>query len=259
MPSPDRFVGLVDCVSTFTTPIRPFRDSDSHLQLFAVAGILLATIVHDDIGRKVQDGLSEYYTLSSDAAGGYPEWESTDAPGATILHADFYVYNVTNPWAVVHDGAKPNLTSVGPLRFLYKQQKIDVSWDEQESGDIIMYHEWQYYVPADAQTEALLELNVTSIYVPLVGFLNSPFGRDTLAFFRLYEGTMDLFTNRSMREIIFGWEDPLLIIIRALFIPDLPTQYPGLQGNDTSAEQAVRGHSRNRMYTGLLTRNLVRG
>ena len=85
------------------------------------------------------------------------------------------------PWDIVHHGAKPNLTQVGPLRYYYKQKKFNVTWDAEEAGDVVTYRQWQYYVPVDDATVALALTNVTSIYVPLLGILSNPLGAAALA------------------------------------------------------------------------------
>jgi hypothetical protein len=94
--------------------------------------------------------------------------------------------------------------------------------------------------------------------MPLVGIINNPLGAVVLAALHTADDPMALFVNRTVEEVIFGWEDPLLEIIHALLLPDLPTRYPGLQGNDSSPAEAAAKHGRDRMYTGLLTQNLAR-
>lgn len=82
---------------------------------------------------------------------------------------------------MAYHSAKPNLTQFGPLSYFYKQKKYDVTWDAEESGDIVTFWQQQYYVPANDATVALSSKNVTSIYVPLVGVLNNALGADFLA------------------------------------------------------------------------------
>lgn len=52
-------------------------------------------------------------------------------------------------------------------------------------------------------------------------------------------------------------QDPLLKQLGPLQ-PQLPSRYPGIQTNDSSADVARARHKRNRMYTGLRTANLAR-
>ena len=145
-------------------------------QVVSALGIVSATVVYATIDAQLQQGLRDHYVLDSPSAGAYAEWADQDTPGAPVIYTDFYVYHVENPWDMVHNGAKPNLTQVGPLAYYYKQKKYDVSWDAEESGDIVTYWQWQYYVPVDDATAALARTNVTSIYVPLLGILANPRG-----------------------------------------------------------------------------------
>lgn len=150
-------------------------------QIVAAAGVLASTVGYDAVSEKLHDGLRAHYVLDSPSAGAYADWVDTSRDDSQVLiYTDYYVYNITNAWDFVH-GAKPIVQEVGPIRYMYKQKKLDVEWDEQEGGDVLSYVQWQYYVPADDASAALAELNVTSIYVPLLGALASPAGRALLA------------------------------------------------------------------------------
>lgn len=74
-----------------------------------------------------------------------------------------------------------------------------------------------------------------------------------------YTQPIALFVNRSIYEVIWGWEDPLLEFVGPII--GSPTRYPGLQGNDSSAEEALQLHSPSSMYVsddaGALTRYFV--
>lgn len=87
-----------------------------------------------------------------------------------------------------------------------------------------------------------------------------------------YTQPIALFVNRTIYEVIWGWDDPLLefgeangasltaaCAARPIRIPHpacttvgpiigSPIRYPGLQGNDSSAEHALATHSPSSMY-----------
>jgi hypothetical protein len=126
-------------------------------------------------------GLRQHYVLDSPAAGCYAEWIDSDTPGAPEIFTDFYVYHIGNPWEVVHHGAKPNLTEVGPLRYRFKQRKLHVHWDPEDLHDVVSYVQQQYYVPADAATAALAASNVTSIWCVQTAGTTSDAGEDGAA------------------------------------------------------------------------------
>jgi hypothetical protein len=178
-------------------------DQPRRLQLLTVAGVLSATVLYSSIDAKLQEvsaamhsytmsqrahyaaaarwerrttlhhvgllpcflqGLRQHYVLDSPDAGCFDEWRDSDTPGAAEIFTDFYVYHITNPWDMVTTGAKPNLTEVGPLRYRFKQRKLDVQWDPEDLGDVVSYVQQQYYLPADDATAALAATHVTSIW-----------------------------------------------------------------------------------------------
>ena len=222
-----------------------------------MAGVLAATELVAFIRAQLTDGLRAHYVLDSPAAGAYPEWVDSSLPGAPVILTDFYVYNVTNPWEVSHAGAKPHVVEVGPLSYKYLQLKTNVSWDADEGGDVVSFQQWQYYVAVDNRTLALEELLVYSPYAPLLGALANPIAADALQLLPQYTSPDALWTFRPVREVLWGWEDPLLAFLSTI-IPGLPTRYPGLQSNDTSLADSLARHSPHRMYTGAQTPQLAR-
>jgi hypothetical protein len=157
--------------------------------------------------------------------------------------------------------------------------------DSEEAGDVVTFSQYEYYVAADAATLELEQL--TNIFVPnlpLLALLASPAiqlqsgafmsvlqkygGLSTLQtrlddFIQpfgtivLIPADVSLFTQRTPREIIFGWNDALLADVQAAFYPQLPVFFQGLQSN---ASNPITGTPRgpNRMYTGQDTEALQR-
>jgi hypothetical protein len=82
-------------------------------------------------------------------AGDFAPWSDSSAPDGAQITTDFYVYNITNP-AEVSPGARggrivactppptgrvqilaggvPNVQAIGPLRYLYNDRKVNVTW-----------------------------------------------------------------------------------------------------------------------------------
>jgi hypothetical protein len=206
----------------------------------SIAGALLATVGHDALTAYVRSGLVSQFVLSGPDAGNYKGWVDSRDPSAGTVHSNYYFYNCTNPQDVVTSGAKPVLEEVGPLRYVYRNRKFNVSWES--GGSVVSYKEYQYYEPADDATRALQDQTITTLDVLLMAALNPAGG---LADFipLVYPQTLDpmsLFTQKTMKEMLFGYTDYL------------PASFPGLQPNDTSVEQAIAQHSSIRMYTGAL-------
>lgn len=99
------------------------------------------------------------------------------------------------------------------------QQKVNITWEPDEYGDVLSYSQWQYYVAADDRTRALEAQNVTSVYVPLIGALANPLAKLVIQLMPQYSSPDALWTNRSIRDIIWGWEDPLLEVRRCAESP----------------------------------------
>lgn len=221
-------------------------------------GIVISTAGFAFIDGKLRDGLRAYYVLDSPSAGDYAKWADSDTPGAAAIFTSFYVYDIVNPWEVSVLGAKPNVTEIGPLKYVYKYKKFNVTWDDGEDGDMLTFNQWQYYVAADDRTRELEKRVVTTVYAPLLGALSNPLARLLLQLLPEYSSPMALWTNRSVYETIWGWEkDPLLTLL-AGSMPGLPTTYPGLQSNDSSIDESLAVHGPSRMYTGAVTGELSR-
>ncbi len=58
-------------------------------------------------------------------------WADPTDPDAVALYYHVYVWNVTNPEAVLH-GAKPELTEVGPYVYRDMQARFNVSFEQDE-------------------------------------------------------------------------------------------------------------------------------
>jgi hypothetical protein len=64
-----------------------------------------------------------------------------------------------------------------------------------------------------------------------------------------------MIVTHTAREVIWGWDDPLL---KVLSILGVPPRFPGIVENDTSLDISLAKHGPMRMYTGKYTTNLAR-
>lgn len=222
-----------------------------------MAGILVATLGVSAIDRALQDGLRDRYILTSPSAGAFGGWSDWRHADAGQQFAAYTVYTITNPWAVATQGAKPAVAEVGPLHYRYVWRRVNASWsDSNASGparaSLLSYTQYQGHVPADDATVALERVTVTTAYLPLLGALADPVARVALQIMPDYTDPMALWVNRTVGEVLWGWEhDPLLDILR-VGRPELPLRFPGLQGgvNDSSVEEAMATRGRNTVHTG---------
>ena len=74
-----------------------------------------------------------------------PQWSelTPKADGEDGLrYLKVYAYNVENPEAVIN-GAKPNVTEIGPFVYAYGWKRYNFNWSDDK--DVIHYNQWQYY------------------------------------------------------------------------------------------------------------------
>lgn len=228
-----------------------------------VLGILAATVGHDLVSQALSNGLADHYTLSSPSAADFGPWASSSDPEAAVIYTAFYVYNINNPYEF-SQGAPLNVTELGPLTYYFRWDKQNISWDPDSDGDRLSYHRYQYYVAADDATRELEQQVVTTLNVPLMGALHAAAAAGSLGGTVIngiindlgMGGPLGLFTNRTIYETIWGWEDPLLGALSSTI--GNPSRYPGLQENMTSAAEAIAKHGKTTMYTGKYTKYLAR-
>lgn len=214
-----------------------------------VLGILAATVGHDLVSQALSNGLADHYTLSSPSAADFGPWASSSDPEAAVIYTAFYVYNINNPYEF-SQGAPLNITEIGPLTYYFRWDHFNVSWPADADGDRLSYHRYQYYVAADDATRELEQQVVTTLNVPLMGALHAAAAAGSLGGTVIngiindlgMGGPLGLFTNRTIYETIWGWEDPLLGALSSTI--GNPSRYPGLQENMTSAAEAIAKHGK---------------
>jgi CD36 family len=220
-----------------------------------IIGILLSTLIHNVIYQALSTGLSNKFVLSGPDAQDFAPWSEANNPSSPDIITDFYIVHVLNPNEVALNGAKPNVTEIGPLRYHFYRQRLNVTWDSSLDDDQLSFIPYNYYViesdDAPYQANVLCENDPTStctvtttaskiansiyttVNVPLIGILHSA-GADLpgLLYDIIQSQNMTqpsaLFIQKTAEEIIFGWEDPLL---RAL---------SGIAGNPSEPSEVWR-------------------
>lgn len=89
-------------------------------------------------------------------------WRKNDPP----LPMDLYVFNWTNPQDIKNHSVKPNFKPVGPYRFLEVKEKVNITWND---NDTITYmHRKSYYFDKDNSVRNLSDIISQVNVVPLV-------------------------------------------------------------------------------------------
>lgn len=96
-------------------------------------------------------------TPTSEAFG---HWKKTDP-----LVLDFYFFNWTNAEDVHVRGAKPKLEEVGPYRFTFVMERVNVSWPEE---GVVRYQDRRTYYWDEKSPRNLTDVVTTLNVVALV-------------------------------------------------------------------------------------------
>jgi hypothetical protein len=212
---------------------------------------------------QIKAGILGYQVLNSTSAGAWPGFLDSADPTAGKVYSVFYMYNarlyffartplcfrffaprlpphphapqITNPNEVLA-GAKPNLTTIGPLNYLYRNTKHELQFDNDNAE--LVYKEYQRFEPVDAATVAFEKLPLTTVDVLFNAALRDPRFRDLMPLIR--DDANAAFTTRTIHDILWGYTDASLLNLT----------FPGMQPNDTSLAAALAAHSHTRISTG---------
>lgn len=177
-------------------------------------------------------------------------------PGDSPVHLRLFLFNITN-LEEVQAGAKPILAELGPYTYVKHRVKRHV-WFSPDGR--VKFKEYSYHLPAPELTNGSLDDLVTTLNIPLVGALevvgslsHSQATRWLQLLVSLIESFQDdrikgLFTTRTVRELLWGYEDPLL----ARLAPFLPSVNPTFQllTNMTAPREADKAYAA-QINTGL--------
>lgn len=89
----------------------------------------------------------------------FTHWRKTDK-----LIMDFYFFNWTNPQDVHVSGVKPHVEEIGPYRFKFDVERVNVTWPEDgvvKYQDIIRYY-WDEESPRNLN-DSITTINVIAL------------------------------------------------------------------------------------------------
>ncbi|PAA48109.1 hypothetical protein BOX15_Mlig025211g3 [Macrostomum lignano] len=179
----------------------------------AIACVVLGAAVALGFDRVFSDHLKAVMPLANGSMS-YQGWEKVP----TEILFQVWLFNVTNPSAVVKAGAAPALEQLGPFTFVETRQKRDIEFHE---NGTVSYREFlRYRFRPDLSVGDLRDFQVTSVNMPylVTSFqmrFESIFLRKMVdSYLREYSG--GLFVTRSAGEILLGYRDPGLAKIESL-------------------------------------------
>ncbi|CAH8674936.1 unnamed protein product [Schistosoma rodhaini] len=132
----------------------------------------------------------------------FDNWKSPSVP----VYFSIYLYNLTNPEEVLN-GGRPRFDEVGPYVYREDRQRNNVEFSEESPPKTVKYqHRILYYFQPELSVGPDDQGIVTSLDLVTVAINNLP-EYLKIAFF-LY--TFNAFVSKTPREIIWGYEDPLM-------------------------------------------------
>ncbi|CAF2399961.1 unnamed protein product [Rotaria sp. Silwood2] len=176
---------------------------------FMVAGVLLI-VLGDSVIKKIVK--NECQLKSGTML--YDAWHDSPVP----LYISFYVFDL-NDTEFLNGTSKPRLKQRGPFVYKEERQKTNVAWYTNET---ISYQEPRSFTFDPSRSAELETVNITTInlvYMTLVNYLQM---EDVPRTFRRIVG--DLLSaqekpimKRSVKEYIWGYQDPLLHMLKSEF------------------------------------------
>jgi len=213
--------------------------------VLAVGGAIVAVLLPPQVHDKLVSGVVSYVTIDSQSAEGWKAFVHSSTLDQEVYY-DLFAYDLRNLDEFMN-GAQPIFKELGPFTFRLREEKIDakVSAD----GKNVSYKLWRYMIPMKPD-----DANVT-ITIPNLGLwaiagnihANTTASKDSLwdmvnllFGFKLTPKEI-AFQQRTVADLFFGYEDPLLekfASVAHIFKIEMPTRFPGLQPNTSSPELA---------------------
>lgn len=179
----------------------------------------------------------------------YQAWVDHGGAGAPVYQY-FYMMNYTNADAYIEKGEKPRYNQIGPFTYRMMNWKEGVEFQPEEGTVKFRYHNYFIHVQERDANGISLDDIITAPNYALQGALLMA---KQLGVLPLVKGLIiermksscedpaahtceGLFLKRSIREILWGFEDPILSMIASVAPSLLPagvTPFIGLQSIDT--------------------------
>jgi hypothetical protein len=219
--------------------------------LLGIALIIQAIVVPLTLHKALVDGLQKAVILDDPTNEQFIKWaNNTDAP----LRLEAYVYDILNPDEIVAGGV-PRVVEMGP--FVYNQYNVNYNLTfGEESKETLWFrtYSWYEFVPEESVSDASSTI-LTTVNVPFVSVRAAmeavnlavaiPYYFATTGWYINTTEATRLFTRRSVSEVLFGWEDPVLVA--------LSSSYNGLLKNYDSFEESLQDPANDRFWNQIYT------
>jgi len=205
----------------------------STIFLLGVAFVLLGyfsipfldKMVHDQVNQQVPLRQPADNSTSNSADMAFKFWKDVPVP----LYVAFRFFHVENPLEITTYGEKPFLVEKGPYVYSEHRHKKDIVFSE--NGTVVSFREESvfHFVPemsAGGEDEELRLLNVPFLTILNQAKDQSWFVRQALKF-AITSTKTNLFETKTVRQWLWGYDDPLLVLLKETQPDMVPFTYFG--------------------------------
>ncbi|XP_071321900.1 lysosome membrane protein 2-like isoform X2 [Trachinotus anak] len=137
----------------------------------------------------------------------FASWKAPPPP----VYMEFFFFNMTNVDDFLQ-GAKPVVNQVGPYTYREYRYKDNVSMLENDTM-VSAYNVKSFVFLREKSVGDPAMDNITTVNIPIWAVMNKvkgSFFKTTMANFMINSAKSELFTTRTVDELLWGYEDPLL-------------------------------------------------
>jgi len=157
------------------------------------------------------------------------------------IHNKFYIFHVENPIEIVEYGEKPILTQVGPFAYHQYRHKANIHFSINSST--VSYRELSIFYFNANDSQHLDNKTVRVLNAPLLTVLDQaksyPFFARLVLNQLISQTKSTLFVERTVRELLWGYEDPLLVELKRILPHDIPFTNVGWFMKQNGSDQGV--------------------
>ncbi|XP_033978750.1 lysosome membrane protein 2-like isoform X2 [Trematomus bernacchii] len=144
----------------------------------------------------------------------FESWKSPPPP----VYMEYFFFNMTNVNEFLVSGAKPVVKQIGPYTYREYRSKDNVSMVE--NGEKVSAYNTKTFVFLREKSVGDPTVdNITTVNIPAWAVMNElkgSFWKASVASVMMNSVGSDLFTTRTVDELLWGYEDPLLTGIASL-------------------------------------------
>ena len=223
--------------------------------LLIVCGVVLRPVLNNFIQNKIDEQL-----VLKPGSQVYTAWFAPGGEDSVPIYTKFYLFDVKN-YLEIHNGARPVVEQRGPYSYRAYERKDNVTWFDGNST--VAYNEKSWYI-FDPTTSCETCQNPQRDFIhtpnmPMIILAQLTLSFDDFLHWRelisvIFDNYKEkLFLNKTVHEVLFGFEDPIFQLYMELkkkhpilsFLPDINPIFL-MQPNDTYfGKTAVHTGARN--------------